>query len=192
MAQVEIVQVKPPVAIARGRGKWRELEVVYKDNGKVEGRKFVDFEYKDVFDVLTNAKEGEVYDISREKVLGKDNVERWKWTGIVNVGSAGAAAGGTVGESSENSTANAGAVQPTDRQRAADKQSGRSVGGIVPEALRQRLIVRQSSISAAVILANAQGDSSLANVLELAKAFEQHVFNENAHPASKIDDDIPW
>ena len=75
---VEIVKVTPP----QNMGKYSKLDVVYKKDGKVEGKPFMDFKHPDVYKILSQSKEGDNYLVTSEKEPGKDGKEYWNWTGI--------------------------------------------------------------------------------------------------------------
>ena len=57
----------------------------------------------------------------------------------------------------------------------------------VPDADRQRMIVRQSSISSAVSLLKEQKGVDVAKVLEVAKAFEEYVMSKPTQPTGDVE-----
>ena len=65
--KVEIVNVTPPQFVKTAKGGYNVLEVAYKSDGKVTGKKLMDFASKAAFDLLLNAKQGEVFDVESEK-----------------------------------------------------------------------------------------------------------------------------
>ncbi len=167
--QIEIIKVE-----VTSKGKYRQANVAYKGpNGKVEGKQLVSFVYKDVFEKLSNASPGDVFDVKSEKVLNeKDQKEYWQWTEAVLGGKSAGSDSGVQGQTSVSKTPVRSSYE-TPEERAA----------------RQVYIVRQSSLSTAVELVKATypkgvpTDFSTDAIIELAKKFEDYVF-------AKEDDEV--
>lgn len=149
--RIEIVDVK-----TENKGKWRVASVTYKsDTGRVDAKNVMSFTFKDVFNTLSEAKHGDVFDVTTIK----NDKGYWDWTEITaagkNTGAASATAGVAKAVRSSYET-------PEER------------------AKRQVYIVRQSSISAAVELAalnKAKGPVTEADIINSAKQFEGYVFD---------------
>lgn len=202
--QIEIIKISGPVS----KGKWSQLEVAYKTNGKVEGKKFFSFKHEDVYKVLCNAKEGEAYDVVTTKEPGSDGKEYWQWTGIVasalrsfteetDVKTDGMAAGGSV------PAGVTGSGTRTATRETSPVGTGRVTGSnyetAVERAARQRLIVRQSSITAALTFMTHNAPKQVLDidaVLSIANRFENHVFGEDnsknpKNVMSTLENDLP-
>lgn len=149
--QIEILKVG-----VESRGKFKTATVDHKtSDGKVDSKKIQSFTFKDVFEVLTQAKPGEVFDIESKKIKNeKDGKEYWTWVAAVKKD----------GQISSNPTSNVKAVRSsyeTPEERAA----------------RQVYIVRQSSVANAVALLARDGiPPNPAEVIAVARQFEAYVF----------------
>lgn len=190
--QVEIINIVPPVS----KGSYAQLEAVYRKDGKVEGKKFFDFKHKDVFDALVAAKPGEFYEVETAKEAGKDGKEYWQWVSITT--SSGEASSAT-GKSARSPAV------PASSGRNAGTTTGRVTGSNyeTPDerAARQRYIVRQSAITAAIALLthnSPKGVVTSEDVLNQALEFYNFVFTEppvGTEAATKaimdMDNDIP-
>ena len=130
--KIEIINVQTTTK-PTAKGSYQQLDVAYKNldfQGKVEGRKIMSFTNKEVFATLSKATNGQVYEITRVK-----EGEYWQWSAAVLQGDDG---GGT------NMTQS---VSNASKPSASPKSTYET-----PEerASRQRMIVRQSSISNAI------------------------------------------
>ena len=148
---VEIIDVT-----VESKGKYRVANVNYKSEaGRVDGKKIMSFTFKDVFKTLSEAKQGDKFDV---KAVKNDN-GYWDWTEAVpagkNTGATGVAEGRSQATRSNFET-------PEER------------------AKRQVYIVRQSSIASAIALLNlteTDRDYDAHDVIELARQFEGYVFD---------------
>ncbi len=169
--------------------KYEQLEVAYKNlaDGKVNGKKLMSFVYPEVFKALDGAQAGVKFDIVLEKEASKsDGKEYWQWTqASVNVAGAAAAVLAKVN------------VSPKSNYETSDER-----------ATRQRLIVRQSSLSSAIALLKTEVRTpdmpsipTVENVLQVAEIFTEFVFETGPkvkdlpfdinHPFANMEDDIP-
>lgn len=181
--QIEIIKVTGPIS----KGKYKELEVAYKKDGKVEGKKFFDFKYPEVFKILAAATEGQTFEVQTTK----DDKGYWQWSSL-GTDSQPASPGAEAGTSQSNSST--GRSEGASRAASAGRVTGSNYETPTERAARQRYIVRQSSLSvASELLRHNAGKNSVSpdEVIKLAKFFEGYVFNENSNPASQITDDIP-
>ena len=129
--KIEIINVQSTTK-PTAKGSYQQLDVAYKNldfQGKVEGRKIMSFTNKEVFATLSKATNGQVYEITRVK-----EGEYWQWSAAVLQGDDG-------GTNMTQSVSNA------SKPSASPKSTYET-----PEerASRQRMIVRQSSISNAI------------------------------------------
>lgn len=186
--QIEIVNVSVST-IPTAKGSYQVADVAYKNKtfqDKLEGKKLMSFAQKDVYGILSQAKFGEVYTVSRSK----NEKGFWDWV-AVQQGSTGAPAAAPA-------TAGGPAV------RAATPSPKSTYETPEERAARQVMIVRQSSISNAVAMVAASGDKKAANpetIVAIARQFEDYVFGKDnalvepeAPPRadfSDMDDDLP-
>lgn len=167
--QIEILNVAVDNA-----GKYQEANVSYKDrDGKTQGKKLVSFKFPDVFDVMSKAKVGEIYDV---KPVKEGNF--WNWAAAVKLD--------TKTASPETAKAVPRSTYETPDERAA----------------RQVYIIRQSSLSNAIeyFKLTENKKAKPADILALAQTFEDFVFNRVEATKEKKDaiselkemeDDIP-
>lgn len=155
------------------KGKYKQLEVAYKgSDGKVSSKKIMSFAAPDVFKVLSNAKQGDSFDVTTVK----NDKGYWDWTSATSGTGSGSVKAATTASPAPRST------YETPEER----------------ANRQVLIVRQSSVSSAIEFykLNAKKQPSTQEVVEVAKFFEDYVFGKNTTPKSdgglsEMNDDIP-
>lgn len=155
MFTIEVLKVG-----VENRGKFSIATVDHKTvpDGKVDSRKLPSFIYKDVYALLSKAKQGDQFDIESKKVLNeKDGKEYWQWVSAVTAGKGVAPAS----KSAPRST------YETPEERAA----------------RQVYIVRQSSVSAAVAL---KPKASVEEIIDTAKQFEAYVFAKEEAPVPEV------
>lgn len=157
--QIDIVNITELEKTNKAGRKYSELEVIYKDkDGKAQTKKIMSFGNPAVFKALKSAKAGDSLDVISEKVG-----DYWQWTGL----GTGTSTGGSVATS--NTTKVTGSNYETKEER----------------AIKQRYIVRQSSITNAISSLSIGAKSSLSakDVIGLAKEFEAYVFS----PLSALD-----
>lgn len=188
--QIQVIDVSPLTTTPNSvGGSYGSIEVAFKKDGKVEGKKLVSFKNPDVFKVALEAKPGEVYDVTLVKE-GK----YWQWTEMVL---------SNFVESEKDIPQSQGTTASPQKStdapaRPANRVTGSNYETPQERALRQLLIVRQSSITAALTLGQHNVDKktlSLKEVLETAALFEAHVFREADKGAAaiiKMKDDIPF
>ena len=129
--QIQIIDVGTPNTHAAKNGRsYQSIEVTYKGtDGKVSSKKLMSFSNPSVFKAVSNLTKGDSVDI----ITVKDDAGYWQWTGI-NDGSTPSQAAPAAQASTPTTTRVTGSNYETADERAA----------------RQKLIVRQSSLSAAV------------------------------------------
>lgn len=155
---------------------YQQLEVVFKniDSGKVDGKKIVSFgKFVNVYNVLKDAQSGDSFTITTVK-----DGNFWNWSEAVK-GVAEAAPGP---EPTQANTGGKGYAAPKSNYETPEER-----------AKRQVLIVRQSSLSAAV--ATLKLDKAALNpedVLTVAEVYSDWVFQQKENKFSDIPDDIPY
>lgn len=164
--------------VPTAKGSYQTADVAYKNNsfqGKVEGKKVMSFgATKDSFSTLALAQPGESYEVTIVK--NDKGYNDWVSMAKAEAGAASPAVSAPAGGKAPAATPRSTYETPEER------------------AQRQVLIVRQSSLSAAVnlLLAGAKTPPPVENVLAIAKQFEDYVFGKQ--PLGTVHDmenDIP-
>lgn len=167
---IEIINVQATTKPTKN-GSYVQLDVAYKrlDNGKVEGKKIMSFANKDAYAVLSKANQGAQFTITSEK-----DGDYWQWVAVTPLS-------GTTGEASP--TKAPGFASPKSTYETPEER-----------AKRQVLIVRQSSLSAAIAtLKTDKKELDPQTVIELAERYNAWVFQEKLPDLNFADmaDDIP-
>lgn len=177
--QIEIISVGAVQTIPTKGGKsYQCIEVAYRKDGKIEGKKIMSFVNPTVFKAIQEFSAGDTATV--ETVKGEPNAAGqsfWQWQSI--------SYGGTnpTPVASSPSTASAPTKSVSNYETREERQA------------KQVFIVRQSSISNAITLVSShtKDKQTVGNVLAIAKQFEQYVFGVDEQPAAhEIEsDDIP-
>lgn len=174
------IQIQFLSSVVENKGRWNQAEIAYKDlnNGKVASKKLMSFNNKDVYNTLTGAKSGEIYNVE----LVKNEKGFWDWTAVSS----------STSVDTSNVTASASSIP------ARANTSPKSTYETAEErAQRQVMIVRQSSAATAVqALKTDKKALSAAEVITFAKELESYVMGIDVPPLPLaelpvIDDDIP-
>jgi len=183
--EINIIDVAAPTTNTNRNGReYQSLEVTYKDDqGRVSSKKLMSFSNPEVFKTAQTWEKGDAVNIAMEK----DDAGYWQWTKILANGEAApaptnASAGGASTSAPRTSTA-----KPTNRVTGSNYETKEE------RALRQRMIVRQSSLSNAVATLATHGKPlSSADVVTLAKQYEQFVMDGDNATANVNDlaDDV--
>lgn len=170
--QIEVISVSVNT-VPTAKGSYQVAEVAYKDlkDGKVNGKKIMSFAAKDVFKAMSNAKQGDKYDVGLEK----DDKGYWQWK-TATAANAQNPASPTSGNPSPRST------YETPEER----------------AKRQDFIIRQSSVASAIALLKTEKNiPEVGNILSVAEQFVQFVYGkmdsvtEVGSGFNDMSDDIP-
>lgn len=178
---IEIVDISPVETVTTGKKPYGKIEVAFKEDGKIGGKKLLSFQNEEIFKKVQQYKRGDVLTIETEK----DKNDYWQWTSI-EAGTTSAAAGGTGGNPSKDSPRTSGA------------QTGRVTGSnyatAEERAQTQLRITRQSSLTAAlkVMELNKVKEVKLEEVLDIAKFFTAYVYEKEPNQSIvDMDNDIP-
>ena len=174
---VKIVSVlREDVPNKNGKGTYGKLTVAYRnDQGKLAEKPLLSFTNPAVFKAFEKAEAGDEINVKSEKVG-----DYWNWTAIL----------------AEGETASVSTQAPT--SNAATRVTGSNYETKEERALKQRYIVKQSSLSAAVALLNvgAKTPPNSKDVIALADEFVEYVFSDDTKALSadfSVDnDDIPY
>lgn len=195
--QVEILSVVGPVQNQKGKNKWNAVEVAYKKDGKIEGKKLADFsgdknydaQAKEVFAKAILAKQGEIYNVQAEKIN-----DYWNWIGFERAGAA-----NTPSEKVQESPSASSKGSEAPKAESSGHSAGRVTGSNyeTPEerTRKQRFIIRQSSLTTALTyFEQIAKKASLDEVMELAEQFVEFVYKKPDPVKELIEmgDDIPY
>jgi hypothetical protein len=174
---IEIIDVPAPVAVK----KYQTIDVAYKSNGKVAGKKLMSFTYPQVFKDIQSFKRGDLVEVTSVK-----EGEYWQWTEVKKADANSQAAPAEANVGGASAPRNFGAAKSTYE---------------TPEerAVKQRLIVRQSSLSNAieVLTTGAKVPPSTGDIVGLAEEFVAFVYEGTAREIAEqaiqdMKDDIPY
>lgn len=174
---IEIVDVvREDKPSSNGKGTYGQLTVTYRSNGKVAEKKLMSFTNPTVFKYFETAKKGDSVDVTSVK---NEKTGYWDWTGI-NQGGAAPATSNTPNTAPSGGTRVTGSNYETKEER----------------AVRQRYIIRQSSLSNAiqVLTVGAKAPPSEKAVFDLAEEFVSFVFKAPSALdllVEEFDSDIP-
>lgn len=145
--RIEIIDVT-----VENKGKYRVANVAYKGpDGKVEGKKVMSFANKDVFKTVSEAKQGDIFEVKSEK----NEAGYWEWTSA-------SAEGKNTGVKASNKSFEA---------------PSRSFETAEERARKQVYITKSASINAAVELAKLNGKPiTEEDVIKSAQKFIDFVF----------------
>jgi len=168
------IKILQPVTVSQPdpSKSYKQMIVTHLDlnTGKPDGKKLVDIYAKSVWPQLLAAKEGEVYEVEREK----NAKGYWEWKSVTLSAAAATDAAPQTATSPTTS-----AARPAN---AVGKATERVGSWETPEerALKQVYIVRQSSIANAIALLAVEGPGITPDVewvIATAKTFENYVFD---------------
>ena len=177
--QVKVISVEVSTQKTQ-KGSYDVAEVTYKNltfQDKIEAKKIVSFNHKDVFNTFKQAAAGAVFTVQR----AKNDAGYWDWTSVGDDAPEGAATSTTSGGKTM--------VAPKSTYETPDER-----------AKKQVYIVRQSSINAAIaVLKTDKKNPTVAEVLATASQFESYVFGDAPKPGIQAampelldEDDIPY
>ncbi len=166
---IEIIKVKSETK-PTAKGSYTMLDVAFTNlsSGKVESKKIMSFTNKAVFDILSKAESDQKFTITSEK---NEKTGYWDWVSI------------DTGAASSGSSTTKGFTSPKSTYETAEER-----------AKRQVLIVRQSSLTAAITtLKDAKGSLNPDDVVSLAQDYVAWVFQEAPNPVGfeDMEDDVP-
>ena len=153
--QIEFVNVGSVTAVP-GK-KYSTIEVAYKKDGKVEGKKLLSFTNPQVFSDVQKYKQGDVVDITTTK----NDQGYWQWDAIT----AGVAGATTVPAGTSTVATQASPTKVVSNYETKEER-----------ASRQQLIINQSSISSAVAFYTGK-KAEIKDVFNLASQFADFVNN---------------
>lgn len=177
---LEIINVGAAAEVKTAKGGYKSVEVAFKQDGKVAGKKLVSFTNEAIFAQVQTLKPGDVVDVTMEK----DKNDYWQWTAIVPAGSNGetTVTGKAVVESVANSSrGQTGRVTGSNYETPAERAS------------RQRYIVRQSSIANALkFMELAKQKPTREELVDLGDFLVAYVYEQESNQAIiEMDNDIP-
>jgi len=174
--QIEVVSVGAPQTIPTSNGRsYQAIEIAYKKDGKIEGKKIMSFSNPAVFKAVQNLTQGTIAYVTTEK----NDKGYWQWE-AVNTDAASAASAPVQTQSSGSTAGNTKSFSNYETKE--ERQQ------------RQVMIVRQSSLSNAVAtLAVGSKAVKPEDVIAVAKQYETYVMGTgpaSAQPATVSFDDL--
>lgn len=179
---IEVISRGEPTQAKNNRGgDYKKVEVVYKKDGKVEAKAFADFANKEIFPKLLALNAGDVRVVTSEKVNGF-----WNWVAIGDAGETGSERATT------QSTASEPAIATLARKAGyAGTPTGRDYETGVERTARQKYIIAQSSIGAAVAtLQTGKAAVDQDAVLKAADTYYQWVMKKGVDFSDMKDDTV--
>lgn len=183
--RVEIVSVEPVKTEDNGNGRaYNSVEFSYKnESGQVQGRKLVSFNFPEVFNRVSSAKPGDVFDVTVVK-----NGKYWNWTDIARAdGAAPLPSAPATGPKNFTRGGFAGKQVDPGRFESAEER-----------AAKQERISRQAVLNTAATILSSQGEAFDAKmVIKVAKELKtyvdgvQPVAEKAIKTSGKPTDDIP-
>ena len=165
---VEVISVGPIQTIPTTGGKsYQCIEIAYKKNGKIEGKKIISFVNPGVFQAVQELKPGDIATVETEKSLPNASGQSfWQWTSITT--------GGEVATSTP--VAAIGATKTVSQYETREERQ-----------LRQNYIIKQSSISSAIALFVANGNKKVSanDVITTASLFVDYIYGNYSPEVSK-------
>lgn len=149
--QVEVVSVTET-----NMGKYKKLEVAFRQDGKVAGKNLVSYVHPEVYEAAKGFKPGEVHNVTLAKEAAKDGKEYWQWVAVEGAG-----------------------VPATEATPTADKPKTVSNYETKEErAVRQQYIIRQSALDRSIDFWNMHNKKATPEeVFEIAGKFVDWVNN---------------
>lgn len=174
---IEILTVGTPVFTKTARGGYNSLEVAFKNHsfeGKVEGKKLVDFNDKAVFEFFKGLKQGDQVLVTKEK---GETDQFWRWVEA-------SLSDGTVPAKAPQASPEVNTSGPSKPVGSTGRVTGSNYETPEERAKKQVYIVRQSSLTTAIELFKAVGNQNIqaTDVIEMAKVFEQYVLEKPEIP----------
>lgn len=183
--EINIIDVAAPTTNTNRNGReYQSLEVTYKDDqGRVSSKKLMSFSNPEVFKTAQTWEKGDAVNIAMEK----DDAGYWQWTKVLADGEATPAPTNASAGGASTSAPRASTAKPTNRVTGSNYETKEE------RALRQLMIVRQSSLSNAVATLATHGSPlSSEQVITLAKQYERFVMqgDNSATNVNDLADDV--
>ena len=170
--QIEIQDVSRTDSTGKNGKSYGVLQVAYRADGKLQEKKLMSFSNPQVFKHIEGLKKGDSVNVKTEK----DGNGYWQWTAILN-------------EEQQ---------QPKPVQSGATRVTGSTYETPEERAIKQKYIVRQSSLTTAIQILGV-GAKSLDKqaVLGLAEELENWVFRVDLPKVATtsiddMEDDVPY
>jgi hypothetical protein len=167
---ITIINVGKPEQVS-GK-KYSTVEVAFKDSsGKVGGKKLMSFTYPEVFKAIQNFTSGDTVDVTTVK-----EGDYWQWTNVAKVSD------GSIGAPTATESPTKGFAKASENRYETPEE----------RATRQRLIVRQSSLTTAIsILEASKAKPDVVSIKALAEDLCNWVYEKGEVGLENMADDIP-
>lgn len=181
--QIEVLTVTRSQQTGKTGKPYFMVEVAYKRDGKVEGKKLLEFNAKEVCKALENASTGDKYDIVAEK---EGDFWQWKSATPSNNSQSYVSSSASSGSASSSTSATKSPVK-SEWETREERQ------------LRQVYIIKQSSLGHAIeTLKTDKNQPDPKAVLSLAQEYTNWVMAKDVPQSveragvAEIEDDLPW
>lgn len=178
--ELNIIDVSQPNTSTTKNGRqYQTIEVTYKGNdGKVANKKLMSFSNPEVFKQAQTWEKGDVINVATEK----DDAGYWQWIRVLAEGE----------EAPAPTNRSAGDSVP--KANTTTRVTGSNYETKEERALRQLMIVRQSSLANAVAtLTTHQSPLNYDQVIALATKYESFVMGkQQAESFDQLTDDVPY
>lgn len=177
--QIEIVDVNRTDATGKNGKSYGVLQVAYRADGKMQEKKLMSFGNPTVFKHIEGMSKGESVNVRTEK----DANGYWQWTAIES---------GVSASHSEKQPSSSVSQSGTTRVTGSNYETAEE------RAIKQKYIVRQSSLTTAISILSVGAKTLQAHdVITLAADLEEWVFRKEEVSLPKVDiadieDDIPY
>jgi len=152
-------------AVQKGKNTYHKAEILYDTNGNKQSFKVIDFASPAVYKTISKATKGDMFDVE----VTKNDAGFNQWVSCVPTDGSGGDTTSAVSNSSKSSTSTASTGPRTSTYETPEER-----------ATRQRLIVRQSSLTAAlgILSPGSKGPLDVQVVKALAEELTDWVFEK--------------
>lgn len=186
---LELISVGSVSEVKTGKKPYKVIELAFKNEGKVEGKKVIDFQNPDLFAKVQTLKVGDVITVVKEK----DANGYWQWTSL-EIGM-GTSTSGNPTETSRSVADTSGSGRPVGRVTGSNYETPeeRAIRRAF-EVTKQRVITKQWAVNAALTFAELSklAKPSVQGIIGIAQEFEAYAGSTD--PVKDIvdmPDDIP-
>ena len=156
---ITVVDVSGPTHVPNAKGGYNSLEVAYKQDGKISGKKLVDFNNPAIFAVASEMKAGKTYAVTTDK----NAKGYWEWTSI---------------EETNEVPVETPPSQPAPNKGGYQKKVRDNYETHEERALNRAAIIRQFSTGVAKDLCLGEGAFEIEEVLIRARRIEDFVYTD--------------
>lgn len=177
---IEVVNVAAPSFVKTAKSGYNMIEVAHKQDGKIGGKRLLDFASPTVYNMFLAAQPGTVYSVEIEK----NEKGYWDWV------SATPATADTAAVATNVKASDAPATAPVSTG-ARGRVTGSTYETPEERAVNRAAIIRQSTLNMAIAaLGNPTGVAAATippTLFQLARQFEDHIYTDLAARAESLE-----